>query len=231
MTKLNELRKLIVENKSNIINIRELASFGYKKIWLKYAIKTLIKEKTLFRLKNGVYSKLNLDSIDPFKAATMLYSGYIGLSTASYLYGWIDEYQYTIFILTEGTSKKIQLGKHEIRAIAIGKRFVGSCYFKNYTVSKKAKTIFDLLYLMNIFGKESVIKYISDVKLSKSEWDEFISYCLEFGSKSFRQKAGYLLEKSGKKFNNMDKLMPKKPVVVRFGKGKLNTKWMVTEYD
>jgi len=230
MTKLNEMRRLIIERDVEIITAYELHSLGYSKSWLKYALKVLVREKTLYRLKKGMYSKTNPESMDLFKTATLLFGGYLGLSTAAYIHGWTDEYQYTIFVLTDKTSKKMNLCNHEFRAISVKKRFSGSCYYNNYVVSTKWKTVFDLLYFIDIFGA-SALKYISNAKMSKKEWKDFIRYA-KSESKSFRQKTGYILEKLNKNAE-LQQLIPKKPVVVKLGKGsksKFDKKWKVLDY-
>ena len=233
MTKLNELRKLIIEKKSDMVTTRELSGLGYDKAWLKYALKTLVDEKLLYRLKNGYYSKVNPDSMDPLKAANALFGGYIGLLSAAYLYGWQDEYQYTIFLLTQKSSGRFRIGRHEIKVIAAGRRFEGSCHYNGgLTVSTKAKTLFDLLHYINFLGFDAVIKCLENTKISGKEWNEFINYCLKFGTKSFMQKSGYLLEKFSRSHGELEKLIPKKPVVAKLGNEKkclFNKRWMV--YD
>ncbi len=167
---------MILKAKPEIVTFQELLSLGFNKRWLKYAVKTLLNEKLLFKIKKGVYSTTPLETLDKFKLATTMFKGYLGLDTAAYIHNWIDEYPYTIYVLTKNVSKNIKISDTEFKAIAIKQRFTGSTMFKDYIVSTKAKTLFDLLWFENLFPNERLKTIFKNAKLSRNEKAEFLKY-------------------------------------------------------
>ena len=170
-----------------------------KKNYLPAVLSSMNRKGWLTRLKRGVYlvnsPKLKVLT-DPFLAATNIFRGYLGFSSALYIYGAMDEYPSTIFVCTRETSALRSLsGSIEVKAVALGVRATGEVPFNGYFVSSKAKTLYDNFYLPEYSGGYSnLIAAIPRLNLDSDDWKMFLFYAKKFGKSGFCRKVGFLLD-------------------------------------
>ncbi|MBI5225601.1 hypothetical protein HY989_07075 [Candidatus Micrarchaeota archaeon] len=150
---------------------------------LKTTISRLNKTGRLIRLKRGTYSASPMRNA--FLCAQSTFNGYLGFSSALYLHGIITELPFTISVVTAGNSGKKQIGEYQFKAISLKEKGVGFEKNGEYTVSSRAKTLFDCLYLPEYsIERQKLIEAYKDAGLSKKEWAEFDLYVEKFaGSK------------------------------------------------
>jgi len=151
---------------------------------LKTTLSRLNKHKRIIRLKRGVYSVNPIK--DAFYCAQKIFNGYIGFTSALYLHNLITELPFTVTIVTTQTSKVKKIGQYEFRAVSLKEKAVGFEKKEGYTVSTKAKTVFDCLYLPQYsIELDRLIKIIK--KLNKKEMKEFAYYINNFGDEKMRK--------------------------------------------
>ena len=190
-TLLNKTNKLFTIDLIRQFNFTDYAT-------LKEILSSMVKKGWLIRIKNGVYylsenGKAQIDDI--FRVATYAYSGYIGFSSALYLYNAITERPYTVFVATRATSKSKTIENMEVRAIALGKRAIGGIKYNGYYVSSKSKSIYDCFHMPEYAGGYSkVLEAVSSIRLSQTEWKEFLEYVDMFDKNGSKRKIGYMLE-------------------------------------
>ncbi len=170
-----------------------------KKRTLLVLLARMNKKGWITRLKKGIYlvNAPNLKTLkDPFLAALNTFNGYLGFSSALYVYGAMDEYPSAIFVCTQRTSASKTLNKTiEVRAVALGKRATGAVSFKDYFVSSKSKTLYDSFYLpQHSGGYSNILAAIPRLDLSDDDWKTFLFYAQKFGKSGFCRKVGFLLE-------------------------------------
>lgn len=195
---------LILESEGkNVFTVKELKKL---KLPIKYGhLRVLLhrmeKKGWLTSIKKGVYLRLPAVAAvegkvyleDPFLVALKVFDGYLAFQSALKVHS-LSEYQsFTIFVATKNKSDSLKLLKqYEIKAIKLGKRYVGYVKKNNYKVSSIAKTFFDCFYHPQYAGGYSeVLKSLYACK--EMDWDEFLSYFKKFASNSLCQKVGYLL--------------------------------------
>ncbi len=163
----------------------------------------LAKKGWITRLKRGVYLVNYPDkqmSEDIFIVAQDIFNGYIGFSSALYLYGAVDEFPSVIYVCTAKKSISITVNNIRLRAVSLGKRATGMITYKDYFVSSKAKTLYDCFYRPELSGGYStILSAVSRLQLTASDWKEFIFYVEKFGNPSFSRKIGFLLDLLSKK--------------------------------
>lgn len=156
----------------------------------------LIKKNYLLRLKKGLY--LILDERggieDPMALGEYIFGGYLGLSTALYIYGLIEEQPFTVYVVTENQSRSRTIGNYEFKAVALRDKAVGFTKYRHYTISTRAKTLFDSFYFSGYVGYYNIAKSIYYAKLTAKEWNEFLYYIKKFGSNALSQRIGYVLD-------------------------------------
>lgn len=154
---------------------------------LKTTLSRLNKKGRILRLKRGTYATTPLK--DAFSAAQATFSGYIGFSSALYLYKLIAELPFSITVVTTGKSASKTFGAYEFRAVALKEKAVGFENIGNLVVSTKAKTLFDCTYLERYsIEKEKIIEAYHTNSLSPKEWKEFDSYVTHFVNVGKRYK-------------------------------------------
>jgi predicted transcriptional regulator of viral defense system len=195
---------LLLESKGkNVFTVKELKDL---KLPVKYGhlrvlLYRLEKKGWITSVRKGVYLRLPAVAAlegkvyleDPFIVALKVFNGYLAFQSALRVHG-LSEYQpFTIFIATKNKSGTIKLLKqYEIKAIILGKRYVGYEIKNDYRVSSIAKTFFDCFYRPQYAGGYSeVLKSLYFCK--EMNWKEFLSYFKKFASHSLCQKVGYLL--------------------------------------
>ena len=158
----------------------------------------LAKKGWVTRLKKGVYLANYPDKPvleDIFVVAQSIFNGYIGFSSALYLYGVVDEFPSVIYVCTVKKSSIVNVNNIAIRAVSLGEKATGMSYYKNYFVSSKAKTLYDCFYKPEFGGGyPSILSAVSRLQLTVSDWKEFIFYVEKFGNPSFSRKIGFLLD-------------------------------------
>ena len=203
---------------------------------LKQTLASMVKKGWLVRIKKGMYT---LDkSADPFKIGPYVFGGYVAFSSALYVYGVFDEMPSVVYVANIGISSKKRIGNIEIQGVALHRRAVGFVAYMGYTVSSKAKTLYDCFYMPeNAGGYSKVLRAISMLKLEAGDWKEFLSYVRTFGSPSFMRRVGYMLES----LNGIGRFVPRyvitglnrKGGVARLGSGRHGAyirKWNIVDY-
>lgn len=170
-----------------------------KKSTILILLSRMVKKGWLTRLKRGVYQVNFPDSraaSDQFQAALDIFGGYLGFSSALYVYGAMDEYPSTIYVCTASKSVSKVLGENaEIKAVAMGRRATGMIYFNGYFVSSKGKTLYDCFHIPKYSGGYSnILSAVPRLKLDGHDWDMFLFYIKRFGDGSFSRKIGFMLE-------------------------------------
>jgi predicted transcriptional regulator of viral defense system len=184
----------------NIYEVRLIKNIvRLKKETLLILLSRLVKKGWLTRLKKGVYVVNFPDGkmlTDPFLTALNIFGGYLGFSSALYVYGVMDEYPSTVYVCTSKKSALRVYDKNiEIKAVALGKRATGAVYLKNYFVSSKGKTLYDCFYMPEHSGGYSnILAAIPRLKLSSYDWKVFLFYLKKFGNGSLSRKIGFMLE-------------------------------------
>ncbi len=160
---------------------------------LKTTLSRLNRKGRIIRLKRGVYAGNPLK--DAFAAAQAAFKGYIGFSAALHLHGLIAETPFTITVVTTNTSASKAFGQYEFRAVALKDKAVGFEILEGHTVSTRAKTLFDCIYMPGYsVEEEKLVSSFRDARLRGAEWAEFRGYVKRF----IRQKAR-------KKFHDIEK--------------------------
>ena len=230
MTKLNEITKVLMETDTDLFTFQHFINLGFPKTEVARILSLLVRYGVIYKVRRGIYSKKPIEELDVFKLAQTIFPGYLGFSTACYIYGWLEYFPFTIYVVTVSTSKQLKLKNFLIKAVALKQKAIGSTRIKGYLVSTKGKTLFDLLYKPTFVGGYSeIVKILKKVKLSRADLKEFVFYAKKFGSKSFMQKSGYLLSRVG---IHLDELHVQNPVITIIpgnGKGRFNKEWMVID--
>lgn len=142
---------------------------------LKTTLSRLNRSGRILRLKRGVYSENPLR--DAFAAAQATFNGYLGFSSALYLHKLITEVPFTAIVVTTNTSGSKVFGQYEFRAVALKEKAVGFETINNLTVSTRAKTLFDCVYIERYSVEmEKLVDAYRGAQLSSKEWKEFDFY-------------------------------------------------------
>ncbi len=157
------------------------------KFTLRTTLSRLSKSGRIIRLKRGVYSENPIR--DAFTAAQYTYGGYLGFSSALYLHKLITELPFTITVVTPHKSASKTIGAYELRAVAMKEKAIGFENVGTLTVSTRAKTIFDCIYLEKYsIAKDKLIEAYRDAPLNARELKEFDSYVKRFIPSRMRNK-------------------------------------------
>ena len=189
MDNLTERIRHAVENSPNgIAGLETLESLQLcDNFTLKTTLSRLSKSSRIIRLKRGVYSSNPIRNA--FVAAQCIYSGYLGFSCALYVHKLIAELPFVVTVVTTYKSASMAIGAYEFRAIAMREKAIGFEDIGGLTVSTKAKTLFDCLYLERYsIERDKLIEAYKTAKLSPDELKEFDSYIKRFVSKERRAK-------------------------------------------
>ena len=200
MDSLTENIRRAVENSPNgVARLETLESLQLcDKFTLKTTLSRLCKSHRIIRLKRGVYSSNPIR--DMFIAAQCTYNGYIGFSSALYVHKLIAELSFTVTVVTTYKSASSTIGAYEFRAIAMKEKAIGFETVGELTVSTRAKTLFDCLYLERYsIEKDKLIEAYKLARLSSDELREFNSYVKRFVSKGRRAKFNMIEEEIASK--------------------------------
>ncbi|MCL5093025.1 MAG: hypothetical protein M1128_00985 [Candidatus Marsarchaeota archaeon] len=189
MDNLTERIRRAVENSPNgIARLETLESLQLcDKFTLKTTLSRLGKSGRIIRLKRGVYSSNPIK--DAFIVAQCIYNGYLGFSSALYVHKLIAELPFVVTVVTTYKSGATAIGAYEFRAIAMKEKAIGFENVGDLTVSTRAKTLFDCIYLERYsIERDKLMEAYKTAKLSPDELKEFDSYAKRFVSKRRRDK-------------------------------------------
>jgi len=151
---------------------------------LKTILSRLNKAGKIVRLKRGTYATYPL--VDAFAAAQGAFNGYLGLSAALYMHGFISEMPFRITVVTNAVSSSKAVGAYEFRAVALKNKAIGFERKDSFILSTRAKTLFDCIYLPRYgVGEKKLVEAYRKKQLTDKEWREFDSYVKKFA----REKA------------------------------------------
>lgn len=146
---------------------------------LKTTLSRLNKAGKIIRLKRGVYSSKPMK--DAFAVGQELFNGYLGFTTALYLHRMITEVPFRITVVTANLSKSKTIEAYEFKAVALHEKAVGFERLGSYTVSTRAKTLFDCVYLQRYSIEEKkLVQAFKQARISEAEWKEFDIYIKKF---------------------------------------------------
>ncbi len=182
------IRRAVENSPDGIARLETLESLQLcDKFTLKTTLSRLGKSNRIIRLKRGVYSSNPIR--DAFTAAQCIYNGYIGFSSALYVHKLIVELPFIVTVVTSHKSASTVIGAYGFRAIAMREKAIGFKNVGGLTVSTRAKTLFDCLYLERYsIERDKLIEAYKTAKLSQDELREFDSYAKRFVSKRRRAK-------------------------------------------
>lgn len=157
----------------------------------------LSKKGYLHRVRKGVYLVSEKPSVtpvikNPYQIATMVFSGYIGFSSALRLYDLLDYEPFTIFLITKSKSRDFVLGEYTFKSVAMGDKATGMTFYKGLYVSTLAKTFFDCFYKPQYAGGYAEITRAL-YQAKEIDWREFTSY-FHHASDALCQRTGYVLD-------------------------------------
>lgn len=160
---------------------------------LRQLLSSLERKKKLLRIKKGLYYVMK-DGYDEFLIGQHLFNGYLGFSTALWLYGWKTEEPHVCYVVVRKGKKEKKIGRMIYRAVSLGNLAIGDCYIKRYRVSTKAKTFFDCFCKPKYAGGYDQILYsLGRADLNGEDWEEFTQFLKMYGSSAVKQRVGYIL--------------------------------------
>ncbi len=141
-----------------------------------YMVSRLLEEKKLVRIKNGMYSKTG----DVFYIAYRLYNGYIGFSSALYLYGLKDEIEAAVYVCVPKHAKAAMILGKTIEPVNMADNDYGASLIElnghQILVSTYAKTIFDMLSKPRYANYFDMYRAVRIRPLAAGEWKELLYY-------------------------------------------------------
>lgn len=160
---------------------------------INYSVSSLLKEKKLLRLKNGMYSKTG----DIFQIAYRLYGGYVGFSSALYLHGLKEEIEAVVYVCIAHNGKKSRVLDKIIEPVNMSENEYGTQIInsngKEILVSTYPKTIFDMLAKPKYASYFDMYKAMKIRRLTENEWKELLYYAKNSNTTDIR-RIGYALE-------------------------------------
>lgn len=142
--------------------------------------------------KDLYYNPKELKSF--YKVAFMINEGYLGLSSALRYYNLIEYEDFTIFVMTKGFQKKMDLKgtQYEIMFIPLKHLFMGFEKKDDMYISSIEKTLFDCFLKPNYIGFSNITKAIYEA--DTINWKKFIGFFKTANNNSLCQRTGYILE-------------------------------------
>lgn len=187
-------RIISIENLPDTFSIGQMTANGkLTRRIVEYTVKKYIKEKKLMKIKRGLYSKV----ADPFYVASMAYKGYIGFSSALYLYGLKTETEATILVCTPKTQRRIKFLDKIILPVNMSDQFFGYSFVNANGLSIPTatfmKTVFDMFYRPKYANYYDLYKAINGRGISPKEWEDLFYYAKNSNLTTMR-RLGYGLE-------------------------------------
>ncbi len=160
---------------------------------LNYAINKMLKERKLFKISNGTYSK----TANVFYIACTLYNGYIGLSSALYLHGLKTEVEPNIYVCTKRHEGRIKVLDKIIVPVNVSNMHYGTVIAeqggKDLLVSSYPKTIFDMISNPGYSNYFDMYRALHGRKLNERDLEELLYYA-EHSSLTDLRRVGYALD-------------------------------------
>lgn len=177
-----------------VFNVEDIMAGGkMTKRVVSYAINRYVREGKLFRIRRGVYSKV----ANPFYIAATLYNGYIGFSSALYLYGLKTEVEANVMVCVPKNYKKTGFLDKLIFPVNLSKQFYGFSLLArgdlDIPVSTYPKTIFDMFYKPKYANFYDLYVAVNNRQLSDTEWKRLLYY-VQNSNLSTVRRVGYGLE-------------------------------------
>jgi predicted transcriptional regulator of viral defense system len=158
-------------------------------------VTSLYKKKYLIKIRRANYILSKEYTIDQiFEIACKIHSGYIGLSSALYYYKAIDYEPFTIYVINNKISRKININNYTIKYINLKKITTFFKFQKTFFISSLEKTIFDCFYMPKYSGGFSVISKAIYETQKEIDWNLFIKIYEKHASLRQHQITGYVLD-------------------------------------
>ncbi len=180
VTLTKKVTEAIQNSPSGIATLETLESLKLSDDFtMKTTLSRLAISNRIIRLKRGVYSTNPM--ADALVAAQYTFNGYIGFTSALYVHRLISEMPFVVTVVTTNKSDLKVFGPYEFRAVALNGKAIGFENIGNVTVSTKAKTLFDCLYLERYsIERDKLIESYKNTSLDSKEVQEFGSYVKRF---------------------------------------------------
>lgn len=161
---------------------------------LNYALNNYLKQKKLIKIKRDLYSK----TADPFYVASAIYNGYIGFSSALYLYRLKTEIENEIQICVPSNKPKTKFMDKTIVPINMADEFFGTSFEEvsgnTILVSTFPKTVFDMFYRPRHANYHDLYRALNTRRLTEADWNKLLYYAKSSNLATIR-RIGYGLEK------------------------------------
>ncbi len=190
MTKLVDLYKMLPDTFKLDAVFSQLSSKVSRRT-INRQIKTFINTKKLVRLESNIYAK---STADRFKVAQYFYGGYIGFSSALYLYGLKNEVDDVVYVCIEEHMKARSISHTELKPIYLGRMCFGTVFLNNVLVSSYAKTVFDMLHKPKYANLFDLFRALRERTLSKKDLKELLYYVSIANNLSTTRRIGYSLD-------------------------------------
>ncbi len=155
------------------------------------AMRRYEREGTITRLKRGLYARTTANQ---FSVAMDIYIGYIGFSSAMYIYGLKTELEANIYVCTSKAEKPVSFMNTRITPVNMGTLLYGTRMLNDVVVSTYAKTIFDMLYKPKHANFFDLFRALNQRPLEKTDLYELLGYLRDADISTIR-RVGYILDK------------------------------------
>lgn len=164
---------------------------------LRVTLNRLVAKGEIYNPVKGTYVS---KTADPLWAATILYPGYLTLSTAFYIHHLIDEYPFAVFV-GSSVRKSVVMGNHTFVYFK-AKDFLG-LEKGEYSVASVEKAICDSLRFGSMTSYPMLVRVLYSADI---HYDKFIELCKD-EKNAFFQRLGYLLSLLPKLSREKSRLM------------------------
>lgn len=195
------MNKIIsIDNLPNIFSSSKITTMGkLTNRVVSYALKKHLKEKKLIKIKRGVYSKV----ANPFYVASALYKGYIGFSSALYLYRLKNEIEANVIVCVPKTEKKVRFLDKILLPVNVSDQFYGFSIITteglDIPISTFPKIVFDMFYRPKYANFYDLYNAINNRRMNSKEWRSLFYYAEKSNLVTIR-RLGYGLENKAPKW-------------------------------
>ncbi len=153
-------------------------------------LESWVEEGVVVRLRKGTYAKSDANQ---FRIAAGLYNGYIGFSSALYLYGLKTELERIVYVCVSTREKTCYFKGVKLQPIEIQKQLYGTELHDGTLVSTYPKTIFDMFLKPKHASMFDVYRAINTRPFDNREWMELIYYAKDSNLSTMR-RIGFALD-------------------------------------
>ncbi len=143
-----------------------------------YMVRNLLREGKVFKVTNSIFSK----TANVFYIAYHLYKGYIGLSSALYIYGLKTEVEATVYVCTSSYERQKRILDRIVVPVNVSRQQYGteiiSVENEEILVSSYPKTIFDIISNPKFADYFGMYRALNQRKLTEDEWRELLYYTI-----------------------------------------------------